>query len=271
MHWTAHPVFVLPLAGSRPRGRPPFLLRQERRQRRRPDLGGRPSADSPALLPSGGRRRTRPAGSDSCAGLPRLPLRCSAPQTGCGHPPRPAGSHRHLQSRTPGPRWENTHFHLAHASTHSILSPASTLPITSSQGAVCPQRPSEPPSSTEAGGEVRRGCLSRQSRRVPRRPPDSSSAGESSAPRTTGEVGSPSLPTFLAKQESRSAAGPNSRPTVGHLLTTRPKRSMEPNNARPCSHAPHNERRSDFPAPPRRDGPPPTRPSPHDSHRFRRR
>ena len=40
---------------------------------------------------------------------------------------------------------------------------------------------SEPPSSAAAGGEVRRGCLSRRSRRVPRRPPAASSAGQSSA------------------------------------------------------------------------------------------
>ena len=38
--------------------------------------------DFPALLTTGGRRRTRPAGSDSCAGLPRPLLRCSAVQTG---------------------------------------------------------------------------------------------------------------------------------------------------------------------------------------------
>ena len=69
------------------------------------------------------------------------------------------------------------------------------------------QSPSDPPSSGEAGGAFRRGCLSRRSRRVPRRPPASSSAGESFAQRMTGEAGSPSLPTFLAKQESRSPAG----------------------------------------------------------------
>ena len=38
--------------------------------------------DSPALLTTGGRRRTRPAGSDSCAGLPRPLLRGSKVQTG---------------------------------------------------------------------------------------------------------------------------------------------------------------------------------------------
>ena len=38
--------------------------------------------DSPALLATGGRRRTRPSGSDSCAGKPRPLLRCSAAQTG---------------------------------------------------------------------------------------------------------------------------------------------------------------------------------------------
>ena len=69
--------------GLAPGGRPSFLLRQERRQRRRPGFTGRPSADSPALLTTGGRRRTRPSGSNSCAGLPRPLLRCSAVQTGC--------------------------------------------------------------------------------------------------------------------------------------------------------------------------------------------
>jgi len=38
--------------------------------------------DSPALLPAGGRRGTRPSGSDSRAGLPRLLLRCSAGRNG---------------------------------------------------------------------------------------------------------------------------------------------------------------------------------------------
>ena len=38
--------------------------------------------DSPALLTTGGRRRTRPSGSDSCAGLPRPLLRGSKVQTG---------------------------------------------------------------------------------------------------------------------------------------------------------------------------------------------
>ena len=37
---------------------------------------------APALLTTGGRRRTRPAGSDSCAGLPRPLLRGSKVQTG---------------------------------------------------------------------------------------------------------------------------------------------------------------------------------------------
>ena len=38
--------------------------------------------DSPALLPSGGRRGTRPLGSNSRAGLPRLLVRCSAGRNG---------------------------------------------------------------------------------------------------------------------------------------------------------------------------------------------
>jgi hypothetical protein len=38
--------------------------------------------DCPALLPAGGRRGTRPSGSNSRAGLPRLLLRCSAGRNG---------------------------------------------------------------------------------------------------------------------------------------------------------------------------------------------
>ena len=68
--------------GLAPGGRPTFLLRQESRQRRRPATPGRPLADCPALLPSGGRRGTRPSGSDSRAGRPRLLVRGSKVQTG---------------------------------------------------------------------------------------------------------------------------------------------------------------------------------------------
>ena len=100
------PVFGVTLAGSRPGGRPPFLLRQERRQRRRPGFTGRPSADCPALLPAGGRRGTRPSGSNSRAGLPRLLLRCSAGRNGlfgCTEPLRNlsralAAEHLHFRS-----------------------------------------------------------------------------------------------------------------------------------------------------------------------------
>ena len=67
--------------------------------------------------------------------------------------------------------------------------------------------PSEPPSSGALGGAFRRSCLSPRSGRVLRRPHDASSAGESSAKPTTGEAASPSLPTFLATQESRPPAG----------------------------------------------------------------
>ena len=66
---------------------------------------------------------------------------------------------------------------------------------------------SEPPSSAAAGGAFRRSCLSPRSGRVLRRPPDASSAGESSAKPTTGEAGSPFLPTSLATQRSRAPAG----------------------------------------------------------------
>ena len=50
--------------------------------------------------------------------------------------------------------------------------------------------------------------LSEPEGRVPRRPPAGSSAGQSFAQRMTGVAGSPSLLTFLATQESQSAAGP---------------------------------------------------------------
>ena len=63
-----------------------------------------------------------------------------------------------------------------------------------------------PPRSAPAGGEVRRGCLSpkgefRAGRLL--------GAAQGSRPRkrATGLAGSPSLPTFLATQESRLPAG----------------------------------------------------------------
>ena len=67
--------------------------------------------------------------------------------------------------------------------------------------------PSEPLICGTTGGEVRRSCLSPRSGRVLRRPPVVSSAGESSAKPTTGEAGSPFLPTSLATQRSRAPAG----------------------------------------------------------------
>jgi len=68
--------------------------------------------------------------------------------------------------------------------------------------------PSEPLSSGATGGEVRRSCLSGRSPRVLRRPPVVSSARQSAAKQTTGSAGSPFLPTSLATQRSRPAAGP---------------------------------------------------------------
>ena len=84
----------------------------------------------------------------------------------------------------------------------------SLITQTSSVKARCwVKAPSEPPSSAAAGGAFRRSCLSPRSGRVLRRPPDASSAGESSAKPTTGEAGSPFLPTSLATQRSRAPAG----------------------------------------------------------------
>ncbi len=94
-------------------------------------------------------------------------------------------------------------------SHHKNVRPDRRRCLTASVKARCLSKaPSEPPSSTAAGGAFRRSCLSPQSGRVLRRPPDASSAGESAAKRMTGEAGVASLPTFLATQESGPAAGP---------------------------------------------------------------
>jgi hypothetical protein len=75
------------------------------------------------------------------------------------------------------------------------------------RGSVHPESPFRPAEqrSSRRGSPAR---LSEPEGRVPRRPPAGSSAGESFAKRMTGVAGSPSLLTFLATQESQSAAGP---------------------------------------------------------------
>ena len=201
--------------GFRPGGRPPFLLRQERRQRRRPASPViRCANDSPALLTPGGRRGTRPAGSDSRAGLPRLPFRCSAGRNGL------------LPSTEPLLKpWS--------AFTGKAKPQGLASAGFSAEARCLLKARSDPPSSGVSGGEVRRGCLRRRSRRVPRRPPDASSAGESFAQRTTGEAGSPSLPSFLATQERRSPAGANSRPIQLKTAESRPAKAPRANEAPP--------------------------------------
>ena len=93
-------------------------------------------------------------------------------------------------------------------SHHKNVRPDRRRCLTASVKARCLSKaPSEPPSSTAAGGAFRRSCLSPQSGRVLRRPPDASSAGESSAKPTTGEAGSPFLVTSLATQRSNPPAG----------------------------------------------------------------
>ena len=63
---------------------------------------------------------------------------------------------------------------------------------------------SDPPSSAPAGGEVRRGCRARRASSAPAaRWEQRRAVGR----RPTGEAGSPSLPSFLAKQERRPPAG----------------------------------------------------------------
>ena len=179
LYWAAFFSSTLDWPGFRPGGRPPFLLRQERRQRRRsasPVI--RCANDCPALLTPGGRRGTRPSGSNSRAGLPRLPLRCSAGRNGLF-----ANTARLLKP------W------LAFTGK---AKPQRLAPTGLSVEARCLLKArSDPPSSGVSGGAFRRGCLRRRSRRVPRRPHDASSAGESSATRTTGEAGSPFFPPFF--------------------------------------------------------------------------
>ena len=75
------------------------------------------------------------------------------------------------------------------------------------RGSVHPKSPFRPAEQrTSRRGSPAR--LSEPEGRVPRRPPAGSSAGQSFAQRMTGVAGSPSLLTFLATQESQSAAGP---------------------------------------------------------------
>jgi hypothetical protein len=83
------PLFGVTLAGSRPGGRPTSLRRQRSRQERRPRRAGRLlklSLDQTTPLrcsqQAAGAELAGCARSDSCAGLPRLLLRCSAVRKG---------------------------------------------------------------------------------------------------------------------------------------------------------------------------------------------
>ena len=145
--------------GFRPGGRPTFLLRQESRQRRRPGFTGRPSADCPALLTPGGRRGTR----RRCR--LKQPPRTSPPRT-----PLLGGSERAIR------------IHRATTERTGVID-GLEFDRCLSKGTRRVESPSEPPSSAVTGGAFRRGCLSRQSRRVQPRPPVASSAGESAAGR----------------------------------------------------------------------------------------
>lgn len=69
--------------GIRPGGRPSSCFAKEEGKKGDPATPViRCANDCPALLPSGGRRGTRPSGPDSRAGLPRLLVRCSAGRNG---------------------------------------------------------------------------------------------------------------------------------------------------------------------------------------------
>ena len=170
METRGFPLFDLALAGSRPGGRVTSLRRQRSNQERRPRRAGR-------LL--------------KLRLIRRLP--CAA------------------RNRRPGRGFSESPSVSARA---CVIDAKAEVPVdslitqTSSVKARCwVKAPSEPPSSAAAGGAFRRSCLSPRSGRVLRRPPDASSAGESSAKPTTGEAGSPFLPTSLATQRSRAPAG----------------------------------------------------------------
>ena len=83
-------------------------------------------------------------------------------------------------------------------------------------GSVAPESPSEPPSSAATGGAFRRGCLSRRSRRVPRRPPGVSSAGESAA----GRPVKPGRLLCLLSWRSKKVGRPRGRDPANETLIT---------------------------------------------------
>ena len=111
--------------------------------------------DSPALLVPGGRGGTR----RRCR--LKQPPRTSPPRT-----PLLGGSERAIR------------IHRATTERTGVID-GLEFDRRLSKGTWRVESPSEPPSSAATGGAFRRGCLSRRSRRVPRRPPGVSSAGQS--------------------------------------------------------------------------------------------
>ncbi len=114
------------------------------------------------------------------------------------------------QARKPRDRMSFTRprgFSVQHQGSFVRLQAARIRCPTVHRGTLAPGRPSEPPSSTANGGEVRGGCLSRRSRRVPPRPPVASSAGESAA----GRPGKPGRLLCLLSWRSKKEGRPPGR------------------------------------------------------------
>ena len=205
METRGFPVFIVPLAGSRPGGRVTSLRRQRGNQERRPRRAGRLLR---SRLPCAAHNR-RPAQNSRATpaqtAAPDFPACCSAAQRlGRGFPESPsvAGRACVCDERVKGGGL---------AAKTGVFFCALITQVAPVKARCLLKAPSEPPSSAAAGGAFRRSCLSPRSGRVLRRPPDASSAGESLGqaqlePRT-GEAGVASLPTFLATQESRAPAG----------------------------------------------------------------
>ena len=230
METNRFPLCCVPLAGSRPGGRPTSLRRQRSGQERRPRRTGRLlKLRLTSRLPCAAHNR-RPAQNSRAApaqtAAPDFPACCSAARRlrrGFSESPRvsaracvideksekrkavnsrvgrvsPQGVTRHSRggdgdNRTHSPRTR----------TNSSMTPGASV-----KARCALKAPSEPLSSGATGGAFRRSCLSGRSPRVLRRPPVVSRARQSAAKQTTGSAGSPFLPTSLATQRSRVPAG----------------------------------------------------------------
>ena len=178
--------------GRVPARRPASFFASPKKEARKATPPNRSSAAQPTALrcsqQAAGAELAGCARSNSCAGLPRLLLRCSAARKGLfGITARfSTGVCDRRKGRKPGRFADCTRRF--------------------SKGSVCAESPFR---AAEQRNNRRRSPaqLFEPAGRVLRRPPDGSSAGESFAQRMTGEAGSPSLPTFLATQESRPPAG----------------------------------------------------------------